>query len=127
MLDVEFRDDIAVVRMAHGKANALDIEFCRALVTQVNELSSTARGLVLTGSGTIFSAGVDLLRVLDEGGDYVRHFLGFPSRMVSRKPWSNGWKIRSRIESMLMILIPALMLMRSASESRIVRATNGSR
>jgi hypothetical protein len=36
---------------------------------------SDARAVVLTGAGSIFCAGVDLFRVVDEGADYVRRFL----------------------------------------------------
>ncbi len=49
--------------MAHGKANTLDIEFCDALTAAFEEQRTTAaRAVVITGTGNIFSAGVDLLR-----------------------------------------------------------------
>jgi enoyl-CoA hydratase len=70
------RGDVAIITMAHGKANALDSEFCDALAVAFNELrTAKARAVVLTGQGTIFSAGVDLLRTRDAGPDYVRDFL----------------------------------------------------
>ena len=75
MIDVEFRNDVAILHMRHGKANALDVEFCRALATQIDDLAESAQAVVLTGTGTIFSAGVDLLRVMDGGTEYVRDFL----------------------------------------------------
>ena len=58
--------------MQHGRANALDLEFLKALRT---EIERDARALALTGTGSIFSAGVDLRRLLDEGEDYVGDFL----------------------------------------------------
>jgi enoyl-CoA hydratase len=69
-------DDIAVIRLAHGKVNALDRELCEAITRTFAEVDAgPARGIVLTGTGRIFSAGVDLWRVLDEGAAYVKDFL----------------------------------------------------
>ncbi|MEM7407996.1 MAG: enoyl-CoA hydratase/isomerase family protein [Pseudomonadota bacterium] len=80
MFDTEMHDDIAVVTMCHGKANALDTEFCNGLVGKLDELRTSARGVVLTASGSIFSAGVDLHRVLQEDVGYVHTFLPALSR-----------------------------------------------
>ena len=51
---------------------------------------------------------------------------GWPSRMVSRKPWTAGPNARSRIRSALTTLMPILTLIRSAGVSRMARAVNGS-
>ncbi len=68
--------------MTHGKANALDVDFCNAIASAFDELKgSTARAVVLTGTGSIFSAGVDLLRISAGGEDYVRKFLPALHRM----------------------------------------------
>lgn len=76
MFRVEQRGAVAVVEMAHGKANAVDMDLCRGTVEQFAALrASPAGAVVLTGSGSIFSAGVDLLRVLEVGAAYVRPFL----------------------------------------------------
>ncbi len=65
-----------MVRMAHGKANALDTTLCRDLVTRFGELERGGhRAAVLTGHGPIFSAGVDLLRLRDGGVGYLEEFL----------------------------------------------------
>ena len=53
--------------------------------------------------------------------------VGFPSRMVSRNPCRAGTKVRRFKVSPLTTLMPILMLIRSAGESRIIRATNWSR
>lgn len=68
---------MAVLTMEHGKAQALDLELTRALSVQLDSLEEDAgvRSVVLTGSGSIFSAGVDLFRVLDGGVSYVEEFL----------------------------------------------------
>jgi enoyl-CoA hydratase len=76
VIEVTHHGEVAVVHMHHGKANALDVEFCEALVTQIEELChASSQALVLIGQGTIFSAGVDLRRVLDGGPAYLRIFL----------------------------------------------------
>ena len=76
MIEVEIRGDIAIVRMRHGKANALDLELCQAMVERLEELrSGSSRAVVLTGEGRIFSAGVDLPRVWNGGAAYVRQFI----------------------------------------------------
>jgi enoyl-CoA hydratase len=75
MIEVEPVDNVAVLRMQHGKANALDIEFCNALAARFEALRDETAAVVLTGSGKIFSAGVDLKRLSAGGADYVREFL----------------------------------------------------
>ena len=76
MIDIKDHAGIAVLTLAHGKANALDIEFCEALAARFDELrGADAKAVVLTGQGKIFSAGVDLIRVSAGGADYVRKFL----------------------------------------------------
>lgn len=76
MIDLSRDGDVAILRMAHGKANALDVEFCEALADAFGELrDSVARAVIIVGTGNIFSAGVDLLRVSADGEAYVRRFL----------------------------------------------------
>ena len=76
MIDSKIVDDVAVLTMTHGKANALDIEFCDALADRFDDLrKADAKAVVLTGRGKIFSAGVDLKRLSAGGADYIRRFL----------------------------------------------------
>lgn len=76
MISVETQGHVAVVQMAHGKANALDTTLCRELTARFGELERGGhRAAVLTGNGPIFSAGVHLLRLRDGGPGYLDEFL----------------------------------------------------
>lgn len=76
MIQIEDQGVVRVLRMQHGKANALDLEFCLGLETAIQELvASPMRAAVLTGTGKIFSAGVDLKRLLDGGDTYIADFM----------------------------------------------------
>jgi enoyl-CoA hydratase len=76
MIELSHRGGIAIVTMIHGKANALDLEFCEALAAQFEALrSSDTKAVVLTGQGPMFSAGVNLIRLSEGGAAYVRRFL----------------------------------------------------
>jgi enoyl-CoA hydratase len=62
--------------MAHGKVSALDLEFCQRLVSELQDVADgAATALVVTGTGSAFSAGVDLFRVLNGGAEYLGRFL----------------------------------------------------
>ena len=75
LISVETHGHVAVVQMAHGKANALDTALCRELAAQLAGLERSGhRAAVLTGR-SIFSAGVDLLRLRDGGPGYLQEFL----------------------------------------------------
>jgi enoyl-CoA hydratase len=67
---------VAVLRMAHGPVNAMDLELCRALAERFRALTADpARAVVVTGTERAFSAGVDLKRCTAEGDPYVERFL----------------------------------------------------
>ncbi|MGQ0839052.1 enoyl-CoA hydratase/isomerase family protein [Actinokineospora sp.] len=73
MITTETHGDIAVLRLDHGKVNALDLELCDAITRAVG--STEADAIVLAGAGRAFSAGVDLRRIVAGGADYVAAFL----------------------------------------------------
>ena len=78
MLTIEDRDSVAVVRIEHGRVGAMDAELLDALTDAVR---GSDRALVFTGTGSAFSAGVDLRRVLDGGRPCTQAFLEALSRM----------------------------------------------
>lgn len=82
MIEREDRDGVSVLRLAHGRASALDLELCEAITSAFDEVSASGAAIVLTGTGSIFSAGVDLVRLTGEGAAYVRAFLPALSRAV---------------------------------------------
>jgi enoyl-CoA hydratase len=91
MIELSRRGDVAVLTMAHGKANAMDIELLEAITAQFEKLrGAPERAIVLTGQGRMFSAGVDLPRLADGGPDYVRRFLPALHRL-----YETAWSPRS--------------------------------
>ena len=82
MIERSQHEGILTLRLAHGKASALDVELLDALLHELEGVATDVRALVLTGTGSIFSAGVDLFRLTQEGADYVRRFLPLLSRFL---------------------------------------------
>jgi enoyl-CoA hydratase len=75
MLTITRSGGIVHLRMNHGKVNAMDIEFNRALIESLSELGRECEATLLLGHARAFSAGVDLKRFLAEGPDYVEPYL----------------------------------------------------
>lgn len=82
MIHQELHGPITVLRMDHGKVNALDSELFDELGAALEDVAATdgapdteGRAVVLTGTGRAFSAGVDLFRVVEGGRGYLESFL----------------------------------------------------
>jgi enoyl-CoA hydratase/carnithine racemase len=76
VIDVQRLGPVAVVRLDHGKVNALDDALLDELVESLDAVErSDARAVVLTGAGRVFSAGVDLQKVLDGGPAYLERLI----------------------------------------------------
>lgn len=67
------RDGIVTLRLAHKKASAMDIELLAAMIQALDD-AAAARAIVIAGTGNIYSAGVDLFRLLDSGREYIDRF-----------------------------------------------------
>jgi enoyl-CoA hydratase len=74
VIETSEQDGVAVLRLANGPVNALDLELLTALPAVLADVAD-ARSVVLTGSGKCLSAGVDLKRIVDGGAAYVEEFL----------------------------------------------------
>jgi enoyl-CoA hydratase len=67
---------VRVLKLAHGKVSAMDIELGEALIREMEDAAAAPiRAVIITGSGSSFSAGVDLFRIVNDGPDYGRRFL----------------------------------------------------
>ena len=77
------RNGIRVLRLAHGKVSAMDIELCQAIAAELDAARGEAvRGVVITGTGSSFSAGVDLFRIINDGAAYATRFLPMLDAML---------------------------------------------
>jgi enoyl-CoA hydratase len=74
MLAIDSDDGVTVVRLQHGKVNALDLELVLAVTAAVRDVEP-GEALVITGAGPAFSAGVDLRRLAGGGPEYAREFV----------------------------------------------------
>ena len=77
MIEFEIQSNIATLRLADGKVNAMNIEWCQLLSQKLAELESNddVHAVVLTSGQRVFSAGVDLKRVVAEPPSYVQPFI----------------------------------------------------
>ena len=76
MIERQDRDGIRILRLAHGKVSAMDIELGEAVTAELKSAADDpVRGVVVTGTGSSFSAGVDLFRLIKDGPDYGKRFL----------------------------------------------------
>lgn len=63
-----------VIRLDHGKANALDLELLGRMDRELQQAQGDD-SVVLTASGSIFSAGIDLFRLVEGGAGYANELL----------------------------------------------------
>ena len=96
MIVREDRNGIRILRLNHGKVSAIDVELGEALIFELKAAADPAvRAVVVIGTGSAFSAGVDLYRVIKDGPDYGRCFLPVLDRMLRDAVKVNSELIRS--------------------------------
>ncbi|MGI8530784.1 MAG: enoyl-CoA hydratase/isomerase family protein [Geodermatophilaceae bacterium] len=81
LLHVEDRAGVAVLRIDNGKVNALDLELLVRIAGAMDEVAD-ATAVVLTGTGSSFSAGVDLRRIVAGDAEHTDTFLTALSRAL---------------------------------------------
>ena len=84
MIDRSVSDSVATLRLNYGKAAALDLELLDAVALAIAECAADddIRAVILTGTGSIFCAGVDLFRITNGGREYAERFLPALGRML---------------------------------------------
>jgi enoyl-CoA hydratase len=76
MIELETRGAVTIMRLVRGKGNALNLELLGAADEALQKIEeSPSRAMVITGQGSVFGAGVDLVELLAGGEDYVRKFV----------------------------------------------------
>src|SRR5919106_6432262 len=76
MIQRDDRDGIRILRLAHGKVSAMDVELGEAFMREMADAAAApVKAVIVTGTGSSFSAGVDLFRVVNDGPEYGRRFL----------------------------------------------------
>jgi enoyl-CoA hydratase/carnithine racemase len=85
MISMDETDGIALLTLRNPPANALDPEFMEAIISGLDEIeASDARALIVTGEGSVFSAGADLFRVFDATRDDLAYGIKTMSNLFSR-------------------------------------------
>lgn len=76
MFDIEQDQQITIFKLNHGRVNAMNIEFCREIRKHLNDFAAShSDAIILTSATNVFSAGVDLVRLINEDPDYVEEFI----------------------------------------------------
>lgn len=76
MIEIQTVGAVRVLTVSSGRVNALDVEVLQEFTGAVRKLQGSGAGaLVVTGAGKVFSAGVELDRVLQGGADYTDRLL----------------------------------------------------
>lgn len=80
------RENIEVVQLNRPKANALNEDLIRALISNLDEISkdSNIKGVILTGQEGFFSAGLDIVELYNKDEKYIKIFWALFSELLER-------------------------------------------
>ena len=81
---VEITNDIALIRMDDGKANAINFEMVAALNSALDTAEASAKAIVLAGRDGRFSGGFDLNAFASLGADSVYKLLDAGAELLLR-------------------------------------------
>ncbi|MBL0924290.1 MAG: crotonase/enoyl-CoA hydratase family protein [Sphingomonadaceae bacterium] len=81
---IEIQNDIAIIRMDDGKANAINFEMVAALNAALDTAEAEARAIVLAGRDGRFSGGFDLNAFASLGADGVYKLLDAGAELLVR-------------------------------------------
>ena len=81
---VEIQNDLALIRMDDGKANAINFEMLAALNAALDEAEAGAKAIVLAGRDGRFSGGFDLNAFASLGADGVYKLLDAGAELLLR-------------------------------------------
>ena len=83
-IDIQFKDNFAIVRLNRPKANAINMDLIGDLREAFMKLaeSETVKGVILTGQGSIFSAGLDVVELYDYDEEKMDQFWECFGRMI---------------------------------------------
>lgn len=75
VIEIQTEQSVTVMTLSAGRVNALDVEVLDELADAIRQRAQRAwsggGALVITGAGRVFSAGVDLNRVVQGGAEYT--------------------------------------------------------
>ena len=82
-VSIERDGEIAVLRLCHSPANAVDLEFAREFEAAfAAAMAADPRALILTGTGDFFSAGLNLKTVPSYSASQQREMLRVINRLL---------------------------------------------
>ena len=76
MIKVSQKGQIQIIELNRPKVNAINAELIRSIHNQLNqsEKNKSIKGIILTGSNGVFSAGLDIISLYDKDIKYMKSF-----------------------------------------------------
>jgi Delta3-Delta2-enoyl-CoA isomerase len=83
---IEYQSNYAVLRLSNGKANTINAEMANEILDALLELKTNeqVKGVILTGHGEFFSAGLDVIELYKYNENQMSDFWKLFSRLARR-------------------------------------------